>query len=208
MADLLEKLYPIQMSRRWKDMGDGTFAEVVYVGNEASGGGGASTIADGADIALGTTTDTPASSTVAETATARTGISLLKGIKNVLLLLSACITGNKLQCDIATLPDITVVSPTTLHAVVAASADATTAIVAADVTHKIRVIQYTVIGHGAGSFEWKSATTAKSGAMDYVVASGASPYCPEGLIETAVNEALNLTTVTGAANGHISYQLV
>jgi hypothetical protein len=165
MADLLEKLYPIQMSRRWKDMGDGTFAEVVYVGNEASGGGGA-------------LTDTE-------------------------------LRADPVPVSLTELPDITTVPLyATLQAVVAVAANATGAIVAADATHKIRVIQYTIIGHGAGSFEWKSATTAKSGAMDYVAASGASPYCPEGLIETAVNEALNLTTVTGAANGHISYQLV
>jgi hypothetical protein len=124
------------------------------------------------------------------------------------------LTDTELRADpvpvsLTELPDITTVPLyATLQAVVAVAADATGAIVAANATHKIRVIQYTIIGHGAGSFEWKSATTAKSGAMDYVAASGASPYCPEGLIETAVNEALNLTTVTGAANGHISYQLV
>jgi len=55
----------------------------------ADGGGGASTIADGADVAQGTTTDAAASSSVAEDTTARTGISLFKGIKNVLLLLNA-----------------------------------------------------------------------------------------------------------------------
>lgn len=40
------------------------------------------TVADGADVAMGTTTDTPSTST--EDATSRTGISLLKGIKNYL----------------------------------------------------------------------------------------------------------------------------
>lgn len=52
----------------------------------ADGGGRASTIADGADVAQGTTTDAAASSSVAEDTTARTGISLWKGIKNVLIL--------------------------------------------------------------------------------------------------------------------------
>jgi len=52
----------------------------------ADGGGGASTIADGADVAQGTTTDAAASSSVAEDTTARTGIGLWKGIKNVLIL--------------------------------------------------------------------------------------------------------------------------
>ena len=39
--------------------------------------------------ALGTTTDAPASPSAAEDATARTGISLWKGIKNILILLNA-----------------------------------------------------------------------------------------------------------------------
>lgn len=52
----------------------------------ADGGGGASTIADGADVAQGATTDAAASSSVAEDTTARTGIGLWKGIKNVLIL--------------------------------------------------------------------------------------------------------------------------
>ena len=47
------------------------------------------TLADGANIALGTTTDAPASPTVAETAAAKTSISLWKGIKNILILLNA-----------------------------------------------------------------------------------------------------------------------
>jgi hypothetical protein len=54
----------------------------------AGGGGGAATIADGADVAEGTTTDAAASSTVAENATARTGIGLWKGIKNLLKLIN------------------------------------------------------------------------------------------------------------------------
>jgi|GEM_PF-1319682 len=56
---------------------------------EGGAGGGAVTVADGADVAEGTTTDAAASSAVAEDATARTGISLWKGIKNVLLLINA-----------------------------------------------------------------------------------------------------------------------
>ncbi len=46
-------------------------------------------IADGSDIAEGATTDAAASSAVAEDATARTGIGLWKGIKNILILLDA-----------------------------------------------------------------------------------------------------------------------
>ena len=46
-------------------------------------------VADGANVALGTTTDAAASPTVAETAAAKTSISLWKGIKNILILLNA-----------------------------------------------------------------------------------------------------------------------
>jgi len=70
--------------------------DAVYVTNWAEliaalGGSGGSpvTLVDGADVAQGTTTDAAASSTVAEDATARTGISLFKGIKNILLLVKA-----------------------------------------------------------------------------------------------------------------------
>jgi len=58
-----------------KDLGDGTFAEVV------------------AEVAVGNTTDAAASSTEAEAATARTGIGLLKGVKNVLLLIKTALGG-------------------------------------------------------------------------------------------------------------------
>lgn len=46
-------------------------------------------VADGANVALGATTDAAASSSVAEDTTARTGIGLWKGIKNVLILINA-----------------------------------------------------------------------------------------------------------------------
>jgi len=54
-----------------------------------AGTSGAITIANGADVAEGSTTDDAASSTVAESTTARTSIGLLKGVKNILILLNA-----------------------------------------------------------------------------------------------------------------------
>jgi len=65
---------------------------MLISGTEADGTaipGHPTAVADGANIALGTTTDAAASSTVAEDATARTGIGLWKGIKNILILLNA-----------------------------------------------------------------------------------------------------------------------
>lgn len=72
-------------TERFVDLGGGVMAQQVVI---AGGGGGAATIADGADVAEGTTTDAAASSTVAENATARTGIGLWKGIKNLLKLIN------------------------------------------------------------------------------------------------------------------------
>lgn len=60
--------------------------KVIVISGGGGGGGGAVTIANGADSAQGTTTDAP--STAVEDATARTGISLWKGIKNYLRLLT------------------------------------------------------------------------------------------------------------------------
>lgn len=62
MADILQSASSNRVVR-YKDMGDGTQAEVVYnVGaGGGGGGGGAVTVADGADVAQGATTDAPAS---------------------------------------------------------------------------------------------------------------------------------------------------
>lgn len=46
-------------------------------------------VADGADVALGLTTDAPGSSSVPEDTTARTTIAILKAIKNILILVNA-----------------------------------------------------------------------------------------------------------------------
>jgi hypothetical protein len=66
----------IYLERIWEWISGG--AHVTSSG----GGGGASTIANGADVAQGSTTDAPAD--VVEDGTARTSVSLLKGIKNYL----------------------------------------------------------------------------------------------------------------------------
>jgi hypothetical protein len=66
---------------------NGTLSAILVatnLGGSSTGGsgGGAATIADGADVAQGTTTDAPYVG--AESATARTVVSLLKGIKNTI----------------------------------------------------------------------------------------------------------------------------
>jgi hypothetical protein len=158
---------------------------------DTSGGGAAATIADGADVTQGAKAD--AAVTAVQDTTPTTVVGNLKGIFNKLYALVG--TGFKFD-------------QTDIHFASIIQAAGTGAVVAADATHKIRVLSYTIIGAGAGTFQWKSATTAKSGPMDYVAASGASPQCSTGLFETAVNEALNLTVTGATGNGHLSYILV
>lgn len=66
----------------------------AHVITSGGGGGGAvaSTIANGSDVAEGTTTDSPASTSVAQSATASTGITLWKGIVNLLILIYNLLT--------------------------------------------------------------------------------------------------------------------
>ncbi len=61
----------------------------VASGGIASGAVASGAIVDGANVAQGTTTDAAASPSVAEDTTARTGIGLWKGIKNILILMNA-----------------------------------------------------------------------------------------------------------------------
>jgi len=65
------------INKKLKDMGDGTFAEIVYNANASGGGGsgGAVTLADGANVAQGATTDAAFSGTGATTL-----VGALKGI--------------------------------------------------------------------------------------------------------------------------------
>ncbi|MDD5059444.1 MAG: hypothetical protein PHQ60_16425 [Sideroxydans sp.] len=56
MADITRRIAGL-FDKRWKDMGDDTHAEVVYVGGQAAGVGGATTIADGADATQGKIAD-------------------------------------------------------------------------------------------------------------------------------------------------------
>jgi len=74
----------------WDTVNHALKVNVVAGGSE--GGGGAVTIADGDDVALGAKADAEASSSVAENSTPRTAISLLKGIKNILILIYNLLT--------------------------------------------------------------------------------------------------------------------
>ena len=76
---------------RAHDIADGTGQYSLEMHGATVGAAGAVTVAAGDDVAEGSTTDAAASSTAAETATVRTGISLWKGIKNILILINTAI---------------------------------------------------------------------------------------------------------------------
>ena len=61
----------------------------INTGDITLGDVGVTSIGNGVDVAQGATTDAAASSSVAEDTTARTGIGLWKGIKNILILINA-----------------------------------------------------------------------------------------------------------------------
>jgi hypothetical protein len=99
-----------------------------------------------------------------------------------------------------------------LSAVISAASDGDNTIVAAQGTgKKIRVIGYVLNVNAAGTVQWKSASTAKSGAMEFVDGGGMvapliDPQSGAFWFETAANEALVLTNAVGVdALGHVSY---
>ena len=90
------------------------------------------------------------------------------------------------------------------------AAAGTTAVVAAPgAGYHIEVISYSLSMTPAGTYQWKSATTALTGNMPL----GAAPFQAKGdsdnpVLVCAANEALNLVSVTGAADGNLVYQIV
>lgn len=99
---------------------------------------------------------------------------------------------------------------TPVFAAIVASASGATQIVAADGTRKIRVLQYTFSANGAVNAKFQSAANDRTGLL-YLGANGqvSVAFCPLGLFETAVNEALNLNLSGAVAvGGHLVYTLV
>ena len=80
-------------------------------------------------------------------------------------------------------------------------------IIAAVAGKKIRVLQYTLVCVAATDITWKSGATARSGVMSIASNSGIStPYSSDGLLETAVGEALNLNlSAANQTSGTIVY---
>jgi hypothetical protein len=103
---------------------------------------------------------------------------------------------------------------TVLSAVISETADGSNEVIAAVTGKKIRVLGYVLNVNAAGTVQWFSAATAKSGAMEFVDGGGmVAPMCdPTAEVfwfETVAGEALNITTAAGVdALGHVTYQLI
>jgi len=98
-------------------------------------------------------------------------------------------------------------------AAVNAAADATTAIVAAQgAGTQIWVYGYELGVTPGGTYLWKSAATAKQAAVPRGANGGAvrdsGGHRTRPLFKCGTNEALNLTTVTAAVTGDVSYRVV
>lgn len=91
-------------------------------------------------------------------------------------------------------------------AVINAASGATT-IVSSVANRKIRVLQYTCVADATCNATFRSNTTPITGTFPIAQNGGlAVPYCPLGLFETAVGEALTVN-ITSAADldGHLVY---
>ncbi len=94
-----------------------------------------------------------------------------------------------------------------ITAAIAQSGAATTEVVAAVAGKRIKVVSYQITIASAGSAQWKSATTALSGAM-VMPTNGAltmTGTAHDPVLETAAGEALNLVSTTAAVTGFVRY---
>lgn len=90
------------------------------------------------------------------------------------------------------------------------SSSGATAIVAADATHKIRVLSYVLVADGTTTAKFQNGSTDITGAMSLIANTGvAAPFSPVGHFETAANAALNLNLGSAVGvRGHLVYVLI
>lgn len=93
------------------------------------------------------------------------------------------------------------------RAVINESTAASNEIVAAVAGKRIIVLNYVLMAGGTVDVTWQSAATALSGAMPLVANAGiATTDAENGLLETAVGEALNLLSSAAIqVSGHLTY---
>lgn len=85
----------------------------------------------------------------------------------------------------------------------------TSTLVAAVANQSIKVVSYVIVFSGAATAIFKSGTTALSGEMSFGANGGVSSIGTNDLpiLSTSVGEALNITTTTTPAKGHMNYYL-
>lgn len=97
-----------------------------------------------------------------------------------------------------------------LFAPIAVSSSGDNTLLAADATHKIKVVGYTIVAASAVSAKFKSGATDLSGAMSLAANGGvvSNSLTFAHLLETAINSALILNLSGAVAvSGHFSYFL-
>lgn len=101
-----------------------------------------------------------------------------------------------------------VANPDVMFAKIALSGAGTDTLVAATSKH-ISVVGYVVVFPESGTVTFKSGTTAITGAMSFAANGGAAAAGTEHfpVFQTAIGEALNITTTGSGAQGHLSYIL-
>lgn len=122
--------------------------------------------------------------------------------------LAAAVAGTEVQVDVKSVP--TAGGQTVLHKAIDIAAATTTPIVGADATKKIKVLSYLLFSAGTNTVTIKTGITKLSGdfAMTTGLTIGMSGSILAPVFETAVNEALNITTTgTPQLSGHITYIL-
>lgn len=97
--------------------------------------------------------------------------------------------------------------PTILHAVIDQSGAGTDTLVSAVAGKKVRVVSYVITTGASATVQFKSDTTAVSGAMPITVGISAEGSRDTPLFETHTGDPLKLTTTSAAGKGHLSYFL-
>lgn len=93
-------------------------------------------------------------------------------------------------------------------AAVSAAASGENTVLAAQSGKRLRVLAYTLVAEGPVAAQWRSGSgAALSGAMALCTNGSLSPaFCPAGLLETGVGEALLLhLSAASGVRGHVTY---
>lgn len=190
------------------DLGSETVEKVAIVdgsGNQiTSFTGGAATIADGADVAEGATSDAAVVTDTTGTVSGKLRGLVKWAFERMPASLGSKTSANSLPVVVAS-DQVTPINngKTITYVSVAQGAAGTTVLAAADAAKKHKVVSAVIILDVAGSVKFTDSSGDLTGAMPvaanggFVLSNTINPYTETG----AINRALNLVTVTGKAFG-------